>query len=142
MITELEVLNLLDETMTFARGDIPPPPDIYNINFQFVEGMLSVFRNAHDWVIAFVIVAYVLPRAPMNTASTSMATAFRGKFSGYCASCPPASMCRNSGTSRQAPFWQGGIVFASSGATKNGAMFWLCYTRLPSLRSGGWFRGC
>ena len=61
MITEAEVLNLLDETMTYERGDIPPPPDIYNINFQFVEGRLSVFRNEHDWVIAFEIVAYVLP---------------------------------------------------------------------------------
>jgi hypothetical protein len=59
MITELEVLNLLDETMTYARGDVPPPPDIYNINFQFVQGRLSVFRNAHNWVIAFEIVAYV-----------------------------------------------------------------------------------
>jgi hypothetical protein len=28
MITEAEVLNLLDETMTYERGDIPPPPDI------------------------------------------------------------------------------------------------------------------
>jgi len=47
--------------MTYARGDLPPPPDIYNTNFQFVEGRLSVFRNAHDWVIALEIVAYVLP---------------------------------------------------------------------------------
>jgi|GEM_PF-4697826 len=61
MITELEVLNLLDATMTHARGDLPPPPDIYNTNFQFVEARLSAFRNEYSWVIAFEIVAYVPP---------------------------------------------------------------------------------
>lgn len=59
MMSESEVLELLDETMSFERGDIPSPPDIYNINFQFVEGRLSVFREEEWWVLAFETISYV-----------------------------------------------------------------------------------
>ncbi|GBC94073.1 hypothetical protein HRbin15_02580 [bacterium HR15] len=58
VISEVEVLKLLDETMTFGRVDIPPPPDIYNINAQFVEGRLSVLRNESRWVLAFELICY------------------------------------------------------------------------------------
>lgn len=58
MQSALEILALLDSVMTDARGDVPPPPDIYNVNFQFVEGRLSVFRGDTLWALAFEFVCY------------------------------------------------------------------------------------
>lgn len=57
MIREAEVLRILDEFMQYGR--FFAPVDIYNINFQFVEGRLSVFRNESQWVIAFEMICYV-----------------------------------------------------------------------------------
>ncbi len=60
-MSEHEILRLLDSLLTYERGDIPPPPDIYNLNNQFVEGRLSVFRNQTQWVVAFETITYVPP---------------------------------------------------------------------------------
>lgn len=57
MICEEEIIVVLDETMHYGRR--PTPPDIYNINFQFVEGRLSVFRNKSHWVLVFEMIRYV-----------------------------------------------------------------------------------
>lgn len=130
MITEAEVLNLLDETMTYERGDIPPPPDICNINFRFVEGRLSVFRNEHDWVIASEIVAYVPPACAYEHSLHLYGNCIQGQVQWILRELPARIDVQELWDNRTGAFWQGGIVFASSGAT-NG---WSSLRRRRSTR--------
>ena len=64
MIREAEVLRILDEFMQYGR--FYAPADIYNINFQFVEGRLSVFRNESQWVIAFEMICSFLSKHSLS----------------------------------------------------------------------------